>query len=266
MVKTTDDAKKIRNKILSLFHLASLPGTSESQIKKLLSFVVVGGGPTGVEFAGELRDFLNEDLQSLYPTLYPHSTITLVQSAERLLNTYSSSISSMVLKHFNSQHISTFTNCRVQEVKPDQLILLDKQTNSKETIDYGLCVWSTGIAPNPLTRHVITTFPNQANKFAITVDPQLRVIGTNNIYALGDCATVKQPKLFDQITQLFNQADQDGNNAVDYKELLSVIEANVSKFPQLAAYHSNLSKYFAQFDENHDGSSFCNFISQLMNE
>lgn len=56
-----------RNRIGECFELAGLPGTSEEDRKRLLSFVVVGGGPTGVEFAGTLSDFLRNDLKKKYP-------------------------------------------------------------------------------------------------------------------------------------------------------------------------------------------------------
>jgi NADH dehydrogenase len=61
-LKTIDDARRIRNHIMDNFERACLPTTTELERKKLLSFVVAGGGPTGVEFASELYDMLQEDL------------------------------------------------------------------------------------------------------------------------------------------------------------------------------------------------------------
>lgn len=61
-LKTIEDARKIRNKVLSNLELASLPTTTPEERQKLLSFVVCGGGPTGVEFASELYDMINEDV------------------------------------------------------------------------------------------------------------------------------------------------------------------------------------------------------------
>lgn len=61
-LKTIDDSRKIRNRVLSNFEEASLPTCTPEQRKKLLSFVVCGGGPTGVEFASELYDMINEDV------------------------------------------------------------------------------------------------------------------------------------------------------------------------------------------------------------
>ena len=64
-----DDAIDIRRKLADLFETASLPGVPEEEQRKMLSVLVVGGGPTGVEFAAELHDFLREDVPRLYPAL-----------------------------------------------------------------------------------------------------------------------------------------------------------------------------------------------------
>lgn len=72
--------------MINLFERASLPSISVEEKKKLLSFVVVGGGPTGVEFAAELHDFVHEDLCKLYPSLINHVKITLLEAGDHILN------------------------------------------------------------------------------------------------------------------------------------------------------------------------------------
>ena len=81
-----EDALRIRKKVISLFERASLPSVPVEEKKKLLSFVVVGGGPTGVEFAAELHDFVHEDLSKLYPSLIEHVKITLLEAGDHILN------------------------------------------------------------------------------------------------------------------------------------------------------------------------------------
>lgn len=65
-----EDALKIRQSVINCFERANLPCTSQEERKKILHFVVVGGGPAGVEFAAELHDFVVEDLAKLYPAVY----------------------------------------------------------------------------------------------------------------------------------------------------------------------------------------------------
>ena len=76
-LKTITDARRIRNKIMDNFERACLPTTSEEERKELLSFVVAGGGPTGVEFASELFDMIQEDLS---PYVSPPSNVFMIVS------------------------------------------------------------------------------------------------------------------------------------------------------------------------------------------
>lgn len=72
--------------MIDCFERASLPSISEEERKRILHFVVVGGGPTGVEFAAELHDFVIEDLAKLYPNLKDYVTITLLEAGDHILN------------------------------------------------------------------------------------------------------------------------------------------------------------------------------------
>lgn len=63
-----------------------MPNLSDEERKKILHFVVVGGGPTGVEFAAELHDYVNEDLVKLYPNVKEAVKITLLEATDHILN------------------------------------------------------------------------------------------------------------------------------------------------------------------------------------
>ena len=68
-MKQLSDARAIRSRIIECFERASYPGTTQAERARLLSFVVVGGGPTSTEFASELYDFLRNDVHKWYPDL-----------------------------------------------------------------------------------------------------------------------------------------------------------------------------------------------------
>lgn len=68
-LKEIGDAKKVRNRLMDCVETATFAGQTQEEIDRLLSFVVVGGGPTGVEYAGELHDFVKDDLLNWYPEL-----------------------------------------------------------------------------------------------------------------------------------------------------------------------------------------------------
>lgn len=197
-LKTAEDALCIRKKILSNFEQACLPTTSEEQRRKLLSFVVCGGGPTGVEMAAELFDLVNEDLPRLYPMiLRKEISIHIIQSRSNILNTYDQKISEYAMKRFHHDDIDLLVNSRVHEIHPDKVIFnqKDSQGNTiQKEVPFGLCLWSTGVGLNPLTSKIAQDLkPYQKNKRALETDSHLRVIGSplGDVYAIGDCSTVR---------------------------------------------------------------------------
>lgn len=74
--------------MIDAFERASLPSLSEEEKKRILHFVVVGGGPTGVEFAAELHDYVYDDLVRLYPQSKDYVKITLIEAGDHILNMY----------------------------------------------------------------------------------------------------------------------------------------------------------------------------------
>jgi NADH:ubiquinone reductase (non-electrogenic) len=116
--------------------------------KKLLSFVVVGGGPTGVEFAAELHDLVHEDLTDLYPHLEKAVSITVVQSGDHILNTFDGRISDYAEKKFSRDGVNVKIGSRVMEVNEDTIKFKLKYTGELVDIPYGMIVWSTGDAAN----------------------------------------------------------------------------------------------------------------------
>ena len=111
-LKEIDDAQSIRNIIIDLVETASIPGQTEEERKRLLHFVVVGGGPTGVEFAAEVRDFLREDVSKIYPCIEKDACVTLVQSQDHVLNTYDKLVSTYTEERFKMDGINLITNSR----------------------------------------------------------------------------------------------------------------------------------------------------------
>lgn len=93
-LKDISDARLIRNKVIRNLEIASLPTTSDDERRRLLSFVISGGGPTGVEFAAELFDMLNEDLTKYYPRILRNEiSVHVIQSRGHILNTYDEALS-----------------------------------------------------------------------------------------------------------------------------------------------------------------------------
>lgn len=85
-LKDVGDAKRIRDRLLSCFEMASLPTTSEEMKRMLLNFAVVGGGPTGIEWSAELNDIIEEDMKKLYPDLIGYAKVGLTAASASIVD------------------------------------------------------------------------------------------------------------------------------------------------------------------------------------
>lgn len=193
-MKEVTDAVSLRKRIAEKFELASLPGTSEADRRAALHFVVVGGGPTGVEFAGTLSDFLREDLRKKYPALMKYVRVSLLQSGQSILTQFDAALGQRALEALASTGVEVRLGVRVVKATRNQLILKDG-----EPIDFGVCVWSTGNAPRPLVQQIAAAVADQADAAKacgappatkLVVDSFLRVVGAEGLLALGDCSAV----------------------------------------------------------------------------
>ena len=131
-------ARAIRTKILENFELASQPGKSETEKKQLLHFVVVGGGPTGVEFCAELYDFVQEDLCRIFPKATEHLRVSLIESRE-ILGMFDKSLRDLAQSKIQARPKMQLVKQNCQEILPDAVILGDGTE-----LPCGLVVWSAG--------------------------------------------------------------------------------------------------------------------------
>lgn len=181
-LKELADARAIRQRIIENFERASTPGLHFEERKRLLHFVVVGGGPTGVEFAAELHDFLTEDLVDSYPAMVPDVDITLLEAGDAILNSFDAVLSEYTIRNFQRQKISVRLHSQVATVKEKELELKDGSH-----VPYGLLVWSTGNTQTPFVKSL--PFEKDIASRIVT-DEYFHVKGHANIYAFGDCATI----------------------------------------------------------------------------
>ncbi|KAI0849337.1 FAD/NAD(P)-binding domain-containing protein [Daldinia vernicosa] len=148
------DARKIRMRVLQNFEKAALPVTSDEDCKKLLHFAIVGGGPTGIEYAAELHDLIRDDLTKTYPDLMKFVSITVYDVAPKVLPMFDKKLADYAMDRFNREGIKVKTEHHLQRVRPDEecegcLKLKIKECGDKE-IGAGIVVWSTGLMQNPL--------------------------------------------------------------------------------------------------------------------
>ncbi|ORY69887.1 pyridine nucleotide-disulfide oxidoreductase-domain-containing protein [Pseudomassariella vexata] len=148
------DARKIRLKVLQCFEKAALPTTSKADRKKLLHFAVVGGGPTGIEFAAELHDLIRDDIRNLYPELMESVAITVYDIAPKVLPMFDQTLANYAMETFRREGIAVKTEHHLTRIRRDEscegcLTLNIKEYGNKE-VHAGIVVWSTGLMQNPL--------------------------------------------------------------------------------------------------------------------
>src|SRR6185295_6088195 len=120
---SVEDARTVRRRILEQFARAEIPGLTAEQIRQRLSFVVCGGGPTGVEAAAEIHDLIHEELAESYPELAPFARVVLVEALGRLLSSFDEALAEYTLRHFGRGGIEVRTSAKVLAVEEGRVLL-----------------------------------------------------------------------------------------------------------------------------------------------
>ncbi|XP_059292417.1 internal alternative NAD(P)H-ubiquinone oxidoreductase A2, mitochondrial-like [Lycium ferocissimum] len=171
-------AQEIRKKLLLNLMLSENPGISEEEKERLLHCVVIGGGPTGVEFSGELSDFIMRDVRQRYAHVKNYIQVTLIEANE-ILSSFDVGLREYATKHLTKVGVRLVRGV-VKEVHPDKIVLSDGSD-----VPYGLLVWSTGVGPSEFVKSL--NLPKSPGG-RVGIDEWLRVPSVEDVFALGDCA------------------------------------------------------------------------------
>jgi len=213
-MRQVEDSRRVRNGIVNCFERANLPGLTDEEREQNLTFCVIGAGPTGIEFAAELRDFVEQDGPKYYPNLLKHVRIKVIEASNTILAPFDKSLQEEAIRQMNRapeirdpdvrkmipdrfQLTELFLETSVKEVTERTIML-----NNGEEIPYGLAVWAAGNGPIPLTLQLIDALgEEQANeqdvaRGRVAIDPWMRAIGgEGRILAFGDCTCITKGQL-----------------------------------------------------------------------
>jgi NADH:ubiquinone reductase (H+-translocating) len=177
-MKNVNDALIMRNTILQRFELATIhPDPAEK--KKLLTIVVAGGGPTGVEVSGMLADLCVHGFPKDYPELNGSGyEIYLVDGSEHLLSSMSAASQKVTLNTLEKMGVKVKLKARVRDFMDDRVLL-----SSGESIETKNLIWTAGITAMEFTGIPESSYGRGKRLLA---DPYNKVIGLDDVYAIGD--------------------------------------------------------------------------------
>ena len=276
-LKDINDARIIRNKVIQNLELSCLPTTTDEERKRLLSFVVCGGGPTGVEFAAELFDLLNEDLTVHFPRLLRNEiSVHLIQSRDHILNTYDETLSKYAEDRFARDQVNVLTNSRVGEVRPDSIVFTQKTEDGNivaKELPMGFCLWSTGVSQPEFCQRIAQKLgAMQTNRHALETDTHLRLNGTplGDVYAIGDCSTVQNNVADHIVTFLRTLAWKKGKDPesleLRFEDWRNVAEQVRKRFPQAVGHLRRLDKLFREYDKDQSGTLDFGELRELLKQ
>jgi NADH:ubiquinone reductase (H+-translocating) len=180
--KTLGDAIYVRNHTIDALEEAAV---EPERADELLTFAVVGGGLTGVEVVGALNDFVRE-AAAYYPEIdRKHIRVMLIEAGPRLMPEMNEKLGAFSAKVLGERGVDVRTNTAVVKVEADGFELSTGERVRTQTI-----IWGAGVAPNPL----IAQLDVAKERGRILVNEYLEVEGFRNVWALGDCAHIINPK------------------------------------------------------------------------
>ena len=178
-LKTLDDALVIRRRVLLAFERAEREN-DEARRRMLLTFVIVGGGPTGVELAGALAEIARHSLHREFRTIEPeHATVILIERGPTILPTFPESLCNAARASLQRLGVDVRENASVTGVERN-LVRLENQSISAGTI-----LWAAGVAASPIGASLGVPLDRAGR---VIVEPDLSIPGHSEVFVVGDLA------------------------------------------------------------------------------
>jgi len=186
-LKTIEDATEMRRRILVAFEAAEREGDPD-RLRAWLTFVIVGGGPTGVELAGAVGEIARHTLARDFRAINPaDARIVLVEGMDRVLPPYPASLSARAEAALNRLGVTVRTGAMVTDIQPDVITIRSGERN--ERISTRTVLWAAGVQASTLGGILASTTGAAVDRVGrVVVEPDLSVVGHPEIFVIGDLA------------------------------------------------------------------------------
>ncbi|WP_188821091.1 NAD(P)/FAD-dependent oxidoreductase [Brucella endophytica] len=183
-LKTLEDATTVRRRMLVAFERAERE-TDPERRQAFLTFVIIGGGPTGVEMAGAIAELAHVTLKDEFRNIDPHMTrVVLIEAGPRILSAFSEDLSDYARKALERLGVEVRTGAPVTECADGYVVFGD------ERIATGTILWAAGVKASPAAKW-LDAEADRAGR--VKVEPDLTVPGHPDIFVIGDTASVTTP-------------------------------------------------------------------------
>jgi NADH dehydrogenase len=188
-MKTVAEALAIQDRVIGAFERVATLADGDER-RRLLTFVVIGGGATGTELTASLADLLYDVLPPQYPQIdFATVRLVMIESEDRPITTMAEKLGSAALNRLHAQGVETILGTKASAIGADYV-----QTDKGETIPTATPIWATGVRAND----VAANLPSAHGKGStLTVDGYLRLPDYPEVYAVGDNAAYTRPDTHD---------------------------------------------------------------------
>lgn len=187
-LKSVDDALNIRRRVLVGFEKAETMMDREKQ-RELMTMVLIGGGPTGVELAGAFSELAQHVLAKDFRRIDPRSArILVVEGSPHLLGAYTEDLRTEAKKRLEGFGVEVRLNTRVKDVRDGEIEL-----TSGEVIRAATIVWAAGVAANPVVKKLGLAPEATDRAGRVKVNPDLTLPGHPEVFVVGDLALINDP-------------------------------------------------------------------------
>lgn len=191
-MKTIDDALELRGRIMGAFEAAEVTTDHDERVRRL-TFVIVGGGPTGVELAGQIVELARRTLPGAFRTIDPtECRVMLFDGGPYVLSPMGENLGTKAQRRLEKMGVEVYPNSTVTDVDYMGVRVRDKNTGEERRIECACKVWAAGVQASPLGQLIADQVDGvEVDRCGrLVVEPDLTVKGHPNVFVVGDMAGV----------------------------------------------------------------------------